>query len=498
MNIARLIARRIADGSGQPLFAGRVTLADGWITRVERGDFKIENARCERFFDERFVLAPALIDAHGHSDLSILAMPLAEGKIAQGVATEIAGNCGLSAFPVGERNRAHLDGLYRQYHTELAWHDFATYRAAQRRCAARLDVLPLVGHNTLRAFVAGYEKQRLSMSEIEAMQNRLDAELHQGAPGLSSGLLYVPGCFADFAELKALLEVVARHDKIYTVHLRSEGDELENALRETLSAARAAGLRKLHLSHLKTARPENFHKLPRLLEALDARDLRVTGDVYCYDAAMTQLSVILPAPYDRMDDLAVMEYLRTESGFAAVLGALRAARPPEYWTRVGIISASPEYGFAAGKKLTEASRAVGLPPEELYLKIIRADAPSATGAFHTLSRENMEILASHPHVAPGSDESARHEAFDFGRSHPRGFGNMPEYFRLRRRQGAALATVIREMSALPADWFGLYDRGMIAPGRRAWLTAVEEAAYQAHADFAAPHRLSTGAEVIGA
>ena len=489
-----ICARTICDGSGVPPFAGRVVIADGVIRAVE--PLPSDAPEIRALPEDGRILAPGLIDSHGHSDLSVFAMPEAEGKARQGITTEIAGNCGLSAFPLTGGNRAHLEELYRNYRTPLAWHDFASYRAAQKARHPALDVIPLVGHNTLRAAVAGYEKKHLSAAEIARMQELLDRELAAGAPGLSGGFLYVPGCFAAMEEVVALLEVVARYDRIFTIHLRSEGDRLEEALDETLTAARRAGLGKIHLSHLKTAGAANFHKLPSILNALNTKDLRVTGDVYPYTAAMTQCGAVLPEPYDTMSDTALTVHLADEGRFQTALAALRRARQSDYWRNVMIVNAAPAFQDCAGKMLTVAAERRQLPPEELFLRLIQCDAVNTVGAFHTLSRENMEVIARHEHVVPGSDESARNRTLRFGASHPRGFGTMPEYFQLLRARGQSAAAVIARMTGIPAGIFGLADRGLIAPGRRADLIWLDPEKFRARATYEKPHLPAEGVEPV--
>ena len=495
MTVRRLICRRIADGVHDSLFAGRVTVENHLITQVEKGEFAPENT-FDQVLEENFILAPAFIDAHGHSDISLFAMPDATGKCAQGIAAEISGNCGLSPFPLTDRNRAHLQELYRQYQTDLTWSDFNSYMESLLNRRAQLELYPLVGHNTLRAAVAGYERKNLTSDELSVMQQMLDRELQSGALGLSLGLLYVPGCFSSFEEITALLQVVARHNKICTVHLKSEGNDLENALTDTLAAARAAGLRKLHLSHLKTAGSGNFHKLPLLLDALATPDLRVTGDCYCYDASMTQLSVILPQPFDQYDDVTLCDRLHDEKCFAAALNKLRAERTGDYFSRVRIISAAGQFRDCRGKLLSDCAVQYNVPAAELCLQIIRAGAAEATAAFHTLSRTNMEIIAAHPATVPGSDESTRDLSGKFGSSHPRGFGNHAEYFNLRRQQGIEIGAIIREMSAQVADIFGLTHIGRIAVNCRAVLVKLDPDQYCACNSFVNPHIPAAGAQII--
>ena len=495
MSFQRLIARRIADGTTPEIYPGRITLENGRIIAVERGDFASKSPD-SRFFDEDKLLCPAFIDAHGHSDISLFAMKEAQGKTAQGIAFEISGNCGLSPFPLTEHNLEHLQKLYKNYQVKLDWQDFTSYMQQLRQQQSGLELCPQVGHNTLRSSVTGYSKKQLSQSELDAMCNILDRELAAGAVGFSAGLLYVPGCFADMDELVALLKVVAKHNKVFTIHLKSEGNDLENALSETLEAARRAKLQKLHLSHLKTAGTQNFHKINAILNALDCRALQVSGDIYCYNASMTQLSVILPPPFDEYDDVTITGELQKADVFTRILQKLRQERSPEYWQMVRIVSASGIYSQYNGMLITDAARRESLPPEELYLHLLRLDAPGAVGAFHTLSQENMELLAAHKSVVPGSDETARNQTFEFGSSHPRGFGNHCEYFALRRRQGASYGETVAEMSNNIANIFNLHDIGAITPGKKAVFTVIEPERYCSTADFVHPHNLAEGAEIF--
>ena len=490
-----LAARRIFDGVAQELYPGLVIVENHRITAVIRQEVKASES-ADHFFDERFILSPAFIDAHGHSDISLLAMPGAQGKIAQGIAFEISGNCGLSPFPLSKANCQHLTELYQNYRIPLDWFDYTSYLQSVQKRACALELFPLVGHNTLRAWANGYEKRPLTTGVLQTMQDKLRKELQAGARGLSLGLLYVPGCFADTNEIIALLQVVAEQNKICTVHLRSESDRLEEALQEILSASRQAGLKKLHLSHLKTARAENFHKISALMQALDSPDLRVTGDVYCYDASMTQLSVLLPEPFDQYDDIKIMQLLQDQKVFQQLNSALQRERAPEYWQKVRLIAASGPFTEYCGELLSSIAERLGITPETLCLEIIRHDAAGARAAFHTLSQKNMELLAAHCRVVPGSDESARDCTSKFGSSHPRGFGNHAAYFALRRRQGAGLPEVLREMSTYPAEIFDLPQIGMIQPSIRSVFTVINEAEFIPYSSYTDAHKLCGGAQVI--
>ena len=190
-----------------------VLIENDRIIAVEKDIYGSSAADREYSFKDE-IIAPGFIDAHGHSDLSALAAPACDSKGVQGITAEICGNCGLSPFPVTDNNRDHLEELYRNYGIPLNWHDHTSYMEEIRRNPISLRLIALCGHNTLRAAVAGYEKKELSGKDIDEMCRFLQEQLSGGAAGLSSGLLYVPGCFAEPDELLTLMRVVARNNKV--------------------------------------------------------------------------------------------------------------------------------------------------------------------------------------------------------------------------------------------------------------------------------------------
>ena len=487
-------------------FFDRVRLLDGRGGEAETASLLTEGDRIAavgdlpppadavRIAGEGLTLAPGFIDAHGHSDLSLAASPGGFGKIAQGITCEVSGNCGLSPFPLTDRNRPHLADLYRAYGVPLTWNDLAGYQAMLAARGAVLPLLPLCGHNTLRAAVAGYEKTRLLPEERRQMARLLEEALEAGARGLSFGLLYVPGCFAPPEEWRELMKIVARHDRIAAFHLRSEGDELLEALRETIDAARAAGLARLHISHLKTAGPANWHKLDAVLEeiaAARASGLRVTCDRYPYCASATQFSVIAPGRFREMDDSRLAAELQSPAAFDELAAAL-AASGRDWNTVILASTAAPEWRSSCGRTVAEIAAEHHQQPALTAAQILRADPLSATGAFRGMSPENLRRILALPYCCCGTDESARPQDESIGRSHPRGFGSMPRFFRSLLEIGLSEGEAVRRMTSLPAEIFRLDDRGTLAPGLRADLVLFDPAAFDSPATFTAPHLPATG------
>ena len=482
----------IIDGTGVPGLAGEVLVEGERI--IAAGQHLQSDSDAEIVDGEGLTLCPGFIDAHSHSDISILAAPEAYGKISQGVTTEIVGNCGLSTFPVTPGNREHLQELYRNYGVEIAWSSLREYGEAVNRRNPAVNILALCGHNTLRAAVAGYEQRSLSGGQQTAILELLKDSLAQGAAGLSSGLLYVPGKFSDSDELRRMLEMLSGFKRPYTTHLRSEGNLLIEAVEEAVSACSAAGQRQLHISHLKTAGEKNWGKLDAALAAIaqaSASGLNVTADCYPYIESMTQLSMILPDPYDNMDDVAFQKFIADEQNFAAVCARL-AEYPPRRWQTVRLVSTTAD-GMEAfnGKTFQQIAAAVQTSPEKICMKILKADAAGAMAAFQGMSPENVKRIASQPFVFCGTDESARPEDYSIGRSHPRGFGSFPEFFALLK-DTLPLEEIIRKCTLLPAAVFGLKERGRIAPGAYADLVLFDPGHFNSPADFAIPHQPAQG------
>lgn len=481
----------IADGSGAPLRKGEVLVGDGRILALEPG--ASGGAAAERILEFRgAVLAPGFIDAHGHSDLSLPAAPEAFSKVSQGVTCEIAGNCGLSAFPLTSRNREHLEELYANYSFPLTWDTLAGYRARVAECAPAMDMELLAGHNTLRAAAAGYEKETLSPGELREMLRLADETLEQGALGFSFGLLYVPGKFAPESEVTALMRVAAKRDKICTVHLRSEGDRLLESLEEMILCAREAGLKKLHVSHFKTAGAANFSKLDRAIEMIrEARErgIRVTCDRYPYTRSMTQLSVILPGKWADLDDSAIGKRLQAPEARLRLAEEIRNGRSAGYWDTVTLVStAAPAYQSQQGLPLSSC----GPDPALAVTELLAADAAGTTAAFSGMSKENLKRILALPFTVAGSDGNALPADERFGRAHPRAFGTLPRFLKQLLESGVSPEEAVRRATGLTAEIFGLKERGLVRTGAMADLVIFDPDELEAPEDFRSPATPASG------
>ena len=486
------------DGSGNSPYSADILIENDKILQVEPTG-KTVFPGAEKKDLTGLSVSPGWIDPHAHSDVSLLAAPEAFGKISQGITTEISGNCGLSAFPIltGEV-REHLRILYSSCGIDPDWSDFRSYAAALAARRPAVNAVFLCGHNTLRANIAGYRQQELTPSQITAMNVLLSETLLQGACGLSTGLLYTPGCFADDNELLTLLRTVAAHNGVYATHLRNEGDRLEEALREAVFLAERSGA-ALQISHLKTALPRNWHKLGSVLSIIRSaqqRGVAIHADRYPYTFSQTSLSIVLDSPYDKMTDRAIRDVLQKDpAAYEQALNQLKASGRD--WDRV-ILSRSEASAAAGliGLTASEAAKKSGKTPPELVMEILREDAPGSQGAFGGMSEENLDQILKQEWVCCGTDETARPANNALGLSHPRGFGSFPVFIRKLRQAGVPMEQIIRKITSLPAGIFKLNDRGLIRPGKQADLVVFQERELDSHADFRHPHLPSEGIRLV--
>jgi N-acyl-D-amino-acid deacylase len=249
----------VFDGTGAEPVPGDVALRGELIAGL--GDMSSASAR--RMIDaRRQAVAPGFIDTHTHSDLAWSLGPdhrdVAAAAVRQGVTTEISGNCGFSPFPhVIERRRdmeRHMGVLFGG--TNMEWHDLSGFASAARGAGIYANLAPLVGHGSIRVGVIGFDDRPPRADELAAMRRLVEDAFEQGAFGLSSGLIYMPGVYASTEELIDLAAAVARHGRPYISHIRGETDMVADSVREAIRIGREAGV-PTHISHHKTAGRQN-------------------------------------------------------------------------------------------------------------------------------------------------------------------------------------------------------------------------------------------------
>jgi N-acyl-D-amino-acid deacylase len=427
-------------------------------------------------------LAPGFIDAHSHSDELWLVDGRALGKIAQGVTTEIAGNCGSSAAPLyGEARTSKLQDA-RPYRLDVDWTTFDEFFGAVERSGVACNVASLVGLGTTRACISGSSERRLEREELEAQTRLVRAAVEQGAIGVSSGLIYEPSRYADATELAACARAAREAGAPrYVSHVRDEGDGLIEAIDEALAVGAAADV-AVRCSHHKAAGRRNWGKVHRTLATLDharAHGADVGIDAYPYVASWTSLATILPDAIRRGGADTTLARLRDPDLAASTAMLLTIARDPalggDSWHDILITDAGSERNAAfAGYRLDEVAAHWRLSPARAAIRLLVEEELRVECAFFSMSEDDVAAVLTAGFCCIGSDASAR--AFDGptvrGVPHPRTYGCFPRVFGrfVRGRPTLSTEEAVRRMTSLPADLFGIAGRGRIAPG--AWADLV--------------------------
>jgi len=496
-----LRAATVVDGTGGPSRRADVALDGARIAAVAPD----VEGRAEKVIDAGgLVLAPGFIDLHSHTDTTIFRTPDAFSKAYQGVTLEVVGNCGLGAFPVAGGGTDDLADFLRlhDFHlpeTGFGWHDFAGYADAIERSGTGVNLAPLVGHAPLRIAAMGMENRKPTPPELERMKQLLAGALRQGAWGLSTGLIYPPGSFADTSEIVELAKVLAVHDALYASHIRDEGDGVLAALAETIAIGEKSGAR-VQVSHLKRLGKKNWGRYGELLAALaKAREagVDIAADQYPYAASATTLAAVVPqwaqaGGVARM--LKRLEDRELRPGIAAEIGRAMAAREGA----AGIVIAncrSPRNRDFSGQSVAAVAAFWGCAPEEAVVRLLIEEQGAAGAIFFSMSEEDVAGILADPQVAVGSDGHGLDAAADAGEAtHPRSYGTFPRVLaRYVREKGLiSLETAVRKMTSLPAARLGLTDRGIVKPGYVADLVLFDPAAILDPADYGNPHRYAKG------
>ncbi len=429
-------------------------------------------------------VSPGFIDTHAHSEFTLLADHRAEGKISQGITTEIDGNCGLSAAPLyGEALKQREEDLMELGIVER-WTTFKGYFDILGKGIA-LNFVTLVGHGNLRACVAGYEDKALNNNEIKKMQALLKEAIKEGAIGLSTGLIYPPGVYSTTEELINLLRpssfILRPSRLIYTSHMRSEGDKLLESIEEIIRIGRKAGV-NIHISHMKTSGKKNWHKIDNaisLIEEAQREGIKVTCDRYPYTAASTDLDAILPSWVYEGGMKEELKRLKSSEFQEKIKKEILYEYPEiEYWENVNIASVSSEKNrWMEGKSIAYIARHENSEPVDIFLKILIEEKLRVSAIFASMNEDNLKRFLSLPYVMIGTDSSARSTSGPTykGKPHPRGFGSFPRFLGKYVRDNGLMGMneAIYKITMLPAKTFGISKRGVLKKGAFADLVVFD-------------------------
>jgi N-acyl-D-amino-acid deacylase len=495
----------VYDGSGGAPFVGEVAIRAARIAYV--GPHAPGSAR-ERLDARGKAVAPGFINMLAHPEVSLLADGRALSDLRQGVTLEVLGEDSMG--PLTPQMKELL--LKRQADIRFAvdWTTLGEYLQKLEQRGIAPNVASYVGAGTVRTYVLGERDVQPTPVQLEQMRTLVRQAMEQGALGLTTALIYSPNGYAKTPELTALASESARCGGIYSVHMRSEGDRLMEALAETIDIARASGA-PAEIYHLKAAGKRNWDKLGALIAAVEkarAQGVRITADMYVYTAGATGLDAAMP-PWVQDGGLeAWIERLKDPTIRKKVIAEMRDPHP-EWENLYGAAGAdgtlllafkNPALKPLTGKTLAAVAKMRGVSPEDAAIDLVIEDGTRVGVAYFLMSEDNVRREVALPWVSFDSDEQAPAPEGVFLKSnpHPRAYGNFARVLAryVREEHVLTLPQAIHKLAALPAATLSLRDRGSLRTGYFADVVVFDPNTIQDHATYEKPHQLATGVEDV--
>ncbi len=482
----------VYDGAGDEPFIGDVAIGGDRIVAITRGGDRFMGKAGKIIDAKDLSVSPGFIDTHAHSEFTLLADGRAEGKVSQGVTTEINGNCGLSAAPLYGEAREHREDDMRELGIRERWSTFEEYFHLLEKSGPAINFAALTGHGNIRASVIGYADRDPDTEEMEQMQTLLRDAVREGAIGLSTGLIYPPGVYGKTGEIIGLARCIK--DLIYTSHMRSESDRLIEAIEEAIQIGRESGI-AVHISHLKTAGSHNWAKIDEALSVIErarTEGLPVTCDRYPYTAASTDLDAVLPSWTYAGGSEEELKRLRNPEIRSAIKVEVLSQRPGEDdWSSIAISSMNSESNkWMEGKTLSFLSQRAKKRPVEFLMDILIEEKLRIGAIFHSMNEDNLRRFLARPYLMIGSDSSVRSTdgPTHRGKPHPRGFGTFPRFVGRYARDLKLMnmGEAIRKITLLPSITFGLAGRGCLKEGFHADVVVFAEERIIDRATFEEP------------
>ena len=470
-----IINARIVDGTGNPWFRGSIAIKDGRIAKVGRFD----KAETKYVIDAKNqIVAPGFIDVHAHTE-DIFDNPTAENFVRMGVTSLITGNCGGSTTNVAE-----FLGRFKE--KPLA-----------------VNLATLIGHNSVRSSAMGLDDRAPSPEEQQKMNELVDKAMREGAVGLSTGLIYLPGTFAKTEEVVELAKVAARYGGTYASHIRNEGNEVAAAIKEAINIGEQANM-PVEISHFKISSKALWGQTPMtigLVEQARRRGLTVTVDQYAYAASSTSLDVRLPdwvlaggreEGKKRLADPATREKVIKE-----MKEWLKKAKFKDYdFAYVASYRAEPPFNGKNIKEITKIARGKDKLDDQIAQILEMYEKGGAQMVYQVMDEPDVQNIMRQPFTMIASDSGTRR--FGSGVPHPRGYGNNARVLGryVRELKIISLEDAVRKMTSLPAQTFGLRDRGQIREGFAADLVIFDETKVGDKATYPQPHQYAEGFSTV--
>ncbi len=477
----------VVDGTGSSPRTADIGIQGGRIVRVG----ECAGARADRSIDARgLFVAPGFIDIHTHSDIGILVEPTAECAVRQGVTTHVIGNCGDSPAPISEKYRELATRRFEYYAQarEWNWTTYAEYLDFMAASGVGVNIAGLVGHGAVRTAVMGFEERAPTREEMQSMKGHVAEAMNAGAFGMSTGLVYPPGCFAATEEIVELAKVVARHGGFYASHIRGERETIVDAVKECIEIGERAGC-PVQISH-NNPKYGGIGKSPEiqaLWESAHNRGLDVLVDNDVHTDFGPPLSHALPQWTQKLRTQDLVSLLHDPAKRNEIREEVHADRKPgagyvgllvhDRFDRIWLLRC-PHDPAKEGLTIAELAARRGVDPWTAYFDVIVEEQDRAVGLFDYMDLGEIKSTLRHPLVMICSDGwvSPKDERTSATAPYqPCTFGEFPGVLQrfVVEEPVLTLPNAIHKMTGMPARRLAFKDRGLIREGFAADLVVFD-------------------------
>jgi len=484
---------KICNGRNEPARKGNLGVKDKKIVCIhyKETDFLIPEAY-KTIDAEGLILTPGFIDPHASTGFGFFFPKAADHKLYQGITTEIFGNCGTSPAPIGKHLNETMERLSGEIGFPFKWKTMSEYYA-QIKNHLQFNVASLVGHSTLRAGNMD-DWHLLKPAQMEVMKKELSDAMDEGALGLSTGLIYAPGCFAEMDEIVELVKIVSEKGGVYASHIRNERDKVEEAVEEALTIGKKANTRVL-ISHLKAAEKENWGKIPKVLKQIEAFNasniLQAACDVYPYTAVSTKLRAFIPKYLLQDGITAVTNKMKDPDAIQAITEYIKQK---DYdLSRMLVISDDLKLFY--NKTISEIAKEKSISEAEAIASVLKASTETWV-VYHCIDQADIDAAVLWPNsmICTDSWSYPINAPKSIGQPHPRSYGAFTEYLEryVIKEKMLSWEEAIHKITYLPAEFFQLKNRGLLEVGYFADLVLLDPEKVKANATYLAPRQLSSG------
>ena len=455
-------------------------------------------------------VAPGFINMLSWSTESLIEDGRSQSEIRQGVTTQIMGE-GWSMGPLNDQMKKRIIAEQKDIKYEIKWTTLAEYLKYLEQRGVSPNVASYLGATTVRDYVIGLEDKAPTPEQLEQMRELVRVAMEEGALGIGTSLIYAPAFYAKTEELIELCKVAAKYQGKYISHVRSEGNQLVEAIEELIRISREAGL-PAEIYHIKAAGEKNWPKMDKVLERVEAarkEGLKITANMYVYPAGGTGLDASLPpwtldggyeALWKRLEDPAMRKKIADE-----------VRTPSDAWENFFLAAGSPDrillVGFKneklkplTGKSLAEVAKMRGKDPVETIMDLLLEDRSRIDTLYFLMSEANIKKEIAKPWVSFGSDEASQapEGAFLKSNPHPRAYGNFARLLGryVREEKIISLEEAVKRMTSLPATNLGLDQRGFLREGMFADVVVFDPKTIIDKATFEKPHQYAVGVKHV--